>query len=688
MSDDRLEQLAEAAGIAIEWTAYDGQRQRVRPEALRKLLKAIELPADSDADIDASLRKLAEVGDKHHLPPLITAVVDQPVGAPDQFKRGLRYQVQLEGGERLDGQVDDRGQLAPISVAGYHQAEVDGDALTLAVAPERCFTIADATGNEQARLWGLAVQLYSLRREGGSGAGDLQGLVHFAKAAGDKGADALAISPLHAMFSADGSRYSPYSPSSRVFFNVLYAAPELVLGAESVRQAMQRAGLQAEAERLEQLELIDWPALAKLRLRLLRTLHLDFRTAGGELRERFEAFRRDGGEALENHCRFEALHASFTQGAASPSWQHWPQQYRDPKNPAVAEFAERHAQDVEFYAFTQWLASEGLSAAQAQCRDAGMKIGLIADIAVGADGGGSQAWSRQEELLASVTVGCPPDLLNQKGQGWGISAFSPTGMIQHGFRAFIEMLRANFAHAGGVRIDHVMGLQRLWLVPEGASPADGAYLSYPIDDLLRLVALESWRHRCVVMGEDLGTVPEGFRERLAERAIMGMQVLLFERDGKAFKPAAQWSDTAMGMPTTHDLPTLTGWWQGRDADWQEELGLLPDGTSRQDRLDERAEDRQYLAKVLELDDPRESNVEQAVDAAIAFIGRTPAPLIILPVEDALGQLEQANLPGTTNEHPNWLRRWDNPAERLLNAATPKRRLSVLSTARNNPENTR
>ncbi len=250
MSGDRLEQLAEAAGIAIEWTAYDGKRQRVSPEALRNLLKAIELPADSDNEIDSSLRKLAEVGDKDHLPPLITAVVGKPVGAPDQFKRGVRYQVQLEDGERLDGQVDDRGQLAPISAAGYHRAEVDGEALTLAVAPERCFTIADATGNEQARLWGLAVQLYSLRREGGSGAGDLQGLVHFAKAAGSKGADALAISPLHAMFSADGSRYSPYSPSSRVFFNVLYAAPELVLGAEPVRQAMQRAGLQAEAERL------------------------------------------------------------------------------------------------------------------------------------------------------------------------------------------------------------------------------------------------------------------------------------------------------------------------------------------------------------------------------------------------------------------------------------------------------
>ncbi len=688
MSEDRLEQLAKAAGISIEWTAYDGQRQRVSPDALRNLLKAIELPADSDADIDASLRQLAEVGDKHHLPPLITAQVGKPVGTPDQFERGVRYQVQLENGERLEGSVDAQGQLAAIAEPGYHQAEVDGQRLTLAVAPERCFTIEGATGDAHAHLWGLAVQLYSLRREGGSGAGDLQGLVQFAQAAAAKGADALAISPLHAMFSADGRRYSPYSPSSRVFFNVLYAAPELVLGSEAVRKAADRSGLQAEAERLEQLELIDWPALAKLRLRLLRTLHLDFRTADNDLRERFDAFRREGGEALENHCRFEALHASFTQGDASPSWQHWPQQYRDPKNPAVAEFAERHAQDVEFYAFTQWLASEGLAAAQRQCRESGMKIGLIADIAVGADGGGSQAWSRQEELLASVTVGCPPDLLNQKGQGWGISAFSPTGMVKHGFRAFIEMLRANFAHAGGVRIDHVMGLQRLWLVPEGASPADGAYLSYPIDDLLRLVALESWRHRCVVMGEDLGTVPEGFRERLAERAVMGMQVLLFERDGQAFKPAAQWSNTAMGMPTTHDLPTLTGWWRGRDADWQEQLDLLPDGTSREDRLAERAEDRRHLAKVLHLDDTSVDNVEAAVDAAIDFIGRTPAPLIILPVEDALGQLEQANLPGTTNEHPNWLRRWDAPADRLLDATTPERRLSVLSAARNNPENTR
>jgi len=688
MSEERLEQLAKAAGIEIEWTAYDGERQRVSPAALRNLLKAIELPADSDADIDASLRQLAQVGDKHHLPPLITAQVGQPVGVPDQFKRGVGYRLQLESGERRDGSVDAQGQLPAIDEPGYHQADIEGTQLTLAVAPERCFTIADATGDEHAHLWGLAVQLYSLRREGGSGAGDLHGLVQLARAAAAKGADALAISPLHAMFSADGRRYSPYSPSSRVFFNVLYAAPELVLGAEAVRKAADRSGLRAEAERLEQLELIDWPALAKLRLRLLRTLHLDFRTAASELHERFAAFRREGGEALENHCRFEALHASFTQGDASPSWQHWPQQYRDPKSPAVAEFAERHAQDVEFYAFTQWLASEGLAAAQRQCRESGMQIGLIADIAVGADGGGSQAWSRQEELLASVTVGCPPDLLNQKGQGWGISAFSPTGMVKHGFRAFIEMLRANFAHAGGVRIDHVMGLQRLWLVPEGASPAEGAYLSYPIDDLLRLVALESWRHRCVVMGEDLGTVPEGFRERLAERAVMGMQILLFERDGQTFKSAAQWSSTAMGMPTTHDLPTLTGWWQGRDADWQEQLNLLPDGTSREDRLAERAEDRRHLAKVLGLDDTTEANVEQAVDAAIAFIGRTPAPLIILPVEDALGQLEQANLPGTTDEHPNWRRRWDAPAERLLDAPIPERRLRVLSSARNNPENTR
>jgi 4-alpha-glucanotransferase len=687
MSDsNQLHELAEKAGITIHWDAYNGEPQQVTDEALKQLLAALDLPAETEADIKASLTKLDELDDAENLPPLITGDCKKPVGRPRQFKTGESYTLTLEGGERTSGKVDQNGQLAPIETMGYHTLELGTQTVTLAIAPERCYSLADALGKPEPRTWGLAVQVYSLRRAGDGGLGDLKALEEFVRSAAGQGADAVAISPLHAMFSADGNRYSPYSPSSRMFLNILNAAPAAVLGEDAVKHALDKTGLAHEWERLEALDMIDWPSVAKTRLRLLRALYMDFRVKSGDLQDDFKTFRQKGGEALENHCRFEALHASFAHGTSAPSWQHWPQEYRSPKSPAVAEFAKTHAQDVEFYAFTQWLAACGLKAAQNAAHESGMKIGLIADIAVGADGGGSQAWSRQEELLSSVSVGAPPDLLNQRGQGWGISAFSPAGLQRNGFRAFLEMLKANFAYAGGVRIDHVMGLQRLWLVPEGASPADGAYLTYPIEDMLRLVAIESWRNQCIVMGEDLGTVPEGFRERLVDKAIMGMQVLMFERDeDQNFKDVSEWNNTSIAMPTTHDLPTMTGWWIGRDIEWQARLEQLAEDTTEEKEKEHRKEDRTRLAKAIGLDNADLSNVEKVVDACIRHIGLTPAPLVILPVEDALGLEEQANLPGTIDSHPNWRRRWPDQASTLLDNETPKRRLQLLVTARHEAE---
>ncbi|TWI52737.1 4-alpha-glucanotransferase [Pseudomonas duriflava] len=681
-----LHKLAEKAGISIDWTSFDGKSQHVSDESLQHLLSALGLPAKTEDNIRQSMAKLDELEDSEHLPPLITGDCSAPIGTTGQFKTGQSYTLTLESGETVSGKVDSNGQLAPVESMGYHTLTLGDQSLTLAIAPQHCFTVADALAKAKPRAWGLAAQVYSLRRQGDGGIGDLKALEEFVRSAARHGADAVAISPLHAMFSADGNRHSPYSPSSRMFLNILNAAPSALLGEKAVQHALQRTGLEQEWARLEQLDLIDWPALVKTRLRLYRALHMDFRCKGGNLWEDFQAFRKKGGEALENHCRFEALHASFTHGDSAPSWQHWPEEYREPSNPAVAQFAESHAQDVEFYAFTQWLAARGLENAQKAAKEAGMHIGLIADIAVGADGGGSQAWSRQEELLSSVSVGAPPDLLNQRGQGWGISAFSPAGLKRNGFRAFIEMLQANFAYAGGVRIDHVMGLQRLWLVPEGASPEEGAYLSYPIEDMLRLVALESWRNECIVMGEDLGTVPEGFRERLTDKAIMGMQVLMFERDeDQNFKPAEEWLSTSMATTTTHDLPTMKGWWIGRDIEWQARLEQLAEDTTEEKEKQQRAQDRQRLAKTLGLQSADLDAVEDAVDGCIRHIGKSPATLTILPVEDALGLEEQANLPGTIDSHPNWRRRWPDTASTLLDNETPTRRLKLLVTARHDAE---
>ncbi|HHK3074621.1 TPA: 4-alpha-glucanotransferase, partial [Pseudomonas aeruginosa] len=351
---------------------------------------------------------------------------------------------------------------------------------------------------------------------------------------------------------------------------------------------------------------------------------------------------------------------------------------------AVAAFCADHAEEVDFRAFGQWLTQRCLQHAQRQAREAGMAIGLVADLAVGADGGGSQAWSRQEELLAEVNVGAPPDILNQSGQDWGVSAFNPEGLRRHGYRAFREMLRANLAWPGGLRIDHVMGLQRLWLIPRGQPPHAGAYLRYPQRELLRLLALEASRASALVIGEDLGTVPEGLREELARRQVLGTRVLLFERRGERFVPPAQWPADAMATTSTHDLPSLSGWWRGQDIHWRGRAGHRSAEECAAD-LELRAEERRALAASLEPPVDPDPAAEVPLDACIGYVGATPAPLVLLPLEDALGSLEQPNLPGPGDAHPNWRRRWPENAAQMLGTPQVDRRLRLLERSRRDAE---
>ncbi|MGH8445573.1 MAG: 4-alpha-glucanotransferase, partial [Solimonas sp.] len=326
-------------------------------------------------------------------------------------------------------------------------------------------------------------------------------------------------------------------------------------------------------------------------------------------------------------------------------------------------------------------------AAQRAARQAGMAIGLIGDLAVGTDSGGSHAWSRQRDMLNKLSVGAPPDLLNALGQSWGLTAFSPRALRRHGYDAFIEMLRANLRHVGGLRIDHVLGLRRLWLVPEGAHAAEGAYLQCPFDDFLRLIALESHRHRAVIVGEDLGTVPEGFRDALYGSGLMGMRVLWFERDHGLFVEPRRWPAGAMATTATHDLPTVAGWWQGRDIDWRQQLQLFAPGSNAAQEQAERRDERHKLwaafrhAGVVETDEPPPDQADAAIDAALRFVARTPSELAIVPAEDLAGLVEQPNLPGTTIEHPNWRRRLPADAATLFADPLFKRRLDLIAAER-------
>ncbi|MGV8842503.1 MAG: 4-alpha-glucanotransferase [Pseudomonas sp.] len=710
MSDLLLADLARAAGLAVDWIDANGRSQRVTPQVLHNVLQALGYPCATAAQIADSLQQATG---QQPLPPLLTADQAQPLPLNAYFQAHTPYRIILEDGSHLDGQLDSAARLPGINAIGYQQLQIAEQSLTLAVAPAHCFSMQDLVGHAQPRTWGLTAQVYALRRAGDGGMGDTLALEQLVRAAAERGADAVAISPLHAMFSADPQRFSPYSPSSRLFLNVLHSAPTTVLGAAAVQAAIDRTGLAPELQRLEHLHLLDWPEAIEAKQWLLHALCEDFfspsTAASAALQQDFQTFRQAGGEALENHCRFEALYAEQALEGGPHGWQSWPEALRDPNGAAVDRFAAEHQPDIRFHCFAQWLIARCLQHTQHAARAAGMGIGLIADLAVGADGGGSQAWSRQDELLATLSVGAPPDILNRTGQGWGVSAFSPQGLRRNGFRAFIEMLRANFAYAGGVRIDHVMGLSRLWLIPAGAQPHEGAYLHYPEVDLLRLLALESWRHRALVLGEDLGTVPEGFNHLLEARRILGTRVLLFEQspDGP-FKPAHTWCDTAMATTTTHDLPTMAGWWRGRDLDWQLQLGMLIEANQQQ-FLQERACNREYLTQALAADAqpdappmvqpgvqtdaqttakaephsarPTALTPSAMVDGCIAFIGHTPAPLVLVPMEDVLGLEEQANVPGSSANHPNWRRRWPGESAKLLDGETAERRVNLVKQAR-------
>ncbi|MFC7395750.1 4-alpha-glucanotransferase [Chelatococcus sp. GCM10030263] len=700
MTDDaRLQQLARKAGIAVEWIDARDEPQVVDMGTIRYLLDALGFPCRSDHDIAESLRMLEEEASTRGASFIVTRVGQAtPIeigSAPKPFR------ITLEDGRVMEGRGGtEQTLLPPITLPGYHSVEIGDRVVTLAVTPRRCFTLADAVG--ERRAWGLAAQLYGLRRErtgtlGDGGIGDFTALARLAEIAAAAGGDALSIGPVHALFTADPSRISPYSPSSRLFLNPLHADPAALAGPALVQEAVERSGLADVFAHLEREDLVDWPAAAQAKLALFRELKTLFGPqlvpGSGALADDFLAFQSRGGQALFDHATFEALHAARL--AADPSafhWRQWPAEYQDPRSDAVKAFALEQTDEIAFHIFLQWLADASLAKAHAAAREAGMGVGLINDLAIGTDSGGSYAWAQRGDIMNGVSVGAPPDLFNQLGQNWGLTALSPRTLRARGFQPFTDTLRAGMRHAGGLRIDHVLGLARLWLVPDGASPAEGAYLAFPRDEMLQLAALESWRHRAILIGEDLGTVPPGLRETLEEIGILGMRVLWFEREDEGgFADAEEWPRAVAAMTTTHDLPTVAGWWTGRDIEWRSSLHLFGSGTTPEGERETRAEDRLDLwtafrrAGVASGAPPAEDGpTEAVVTAAVDFVARTPADLALVPVEDILGLAEQPNLPGTTDEHPNWRQRLPGETAALFAEPAPQERLQRLRKARPQP----
>jgi 4-alpha-glucanotransferase len=643
MSEQAVRARAREAGLAIDWVDAMGRPQQVKTEALRRILDSLDATQDGS---DVRPLVTARVNARIELPGLSTEA-DTP--AELVLEDGSVRSVTIRGGKGAT--------LPAIGKAGYHRLRFADREITLAVAPSRCVTLEERGAGR--RMWGVAAQVYGLRRTGDGGIGDAGAVRDLAQAAARHGADAVALSPVHSLFAADPARHGPYSPSSRLFLNPLYGDPSIVFAPERL------ASYAAVAD--EQAPLIDWTAAGAAKFARLRRLFDDFvardLAAGTSLATDFERFVQAGGDALHEHALFEALHAE-----RPGNWVDWPAGWR-----------HGDAAAVRYHLFLQWIAARSFAVAQTAARAAGMRIGLISDLAIGMDRTGSHAWARQSDLLLGLSVGAPPDGFNPGGQDWGLTGFSPRALLARGFEPFLATLRAALAHAGGVRIDHIMGLMRLWLVPRGAPASEGAYLAYPLEDLLRLLALESHRHGAVVIGEDLGTVPPGFRARLRRAGIAGMDVMWFERTRLTYRKPLRWRRDAVAMTTTHDLPTVAGWWSSEDIRTRRALGLGAAGEEEERKRDRVRLWRAFTAAgTAQGAPPPVDRPGAAVDAALGYVAQSPSPLMLAPLEDLLALEAQPNLPGTIDEHPNWRRRLAPAAKDLFDAPRVEARARIIA----------
>jgi 4-alpha-glucanotransferase len=709
-----LARLADAVGIEPTYRDIAGRVHSIGAGPLATLLAALGRPAADEAAAEGALRALEARWAERALDPVRVVVAGEGAVTVDALFAAAAGDARLDwclefedgggrsgsarpgelAGARTEGPNDEpllavRLDLGAGLPLGYHRLCLDGPAVsgrkgciqTLIAAPARCYL--PAAWEAGRRTWGMAIEPYALRAAGDWGIGDFTALAGLARAAGGLGAGAVGVTPLHALFPARPTHDSPYYGSSRVFLNALFidvgAVPDLADDA-SVRARLATPAFADTRDALARRDLIDYEGVASLKFGVLRDLFAGFRArhleTGSDRGAAFREFVKRGGPELVAHAVFDALSA-----ALGPDWRRWPIDCRRPEGAGVAAFRAAHPEDVDFFLYLQWEADRQLAAAAETGRQAGLTVGLYRDVALGASPDGAEAWGYQDSLVFGAEIGAPPDAFNPAGQGWGLPPFDPYALGEAAYAPFIDLLRANMRHAGAVRIDHVMGLARQFWIPAGGSPADGAYMRFPLEDLLGILALESRRHGCVVIGEDLGTVPDGFRERLAQAGILSYRLLYFERDGDgALTPPADYPALSLAAVATHDLPPLPGYWNGHDIATRARLGLLASSGAERAATRERVNDRNALADALRahggLPEGGDPSPDDIALAAYRFLARAPSHLLMVRPEDILGLMEQTNLPGTREEHPNWKRRLPLIVEAL--AADPRfRRLAAM-----------
>jgi 4-alpha-glucanotransferase len=658
---DRVFERAALCGLETEYRDAFGNLRTVEPEVLTRILEALGTGRGAaDRMLPRSI--------------LIRGEADQPLRLAGVEGLTLRWEI---FSERKIAEGEGTSPLLTLPRAlqnGIFRLHVTVASPRGHRAEDACLVVCRDRayqGEETAprRMWALGVQLYGVRSLRNWGHGDFTDLAVLVELTADLGAAGIGLNPLHALFDDRASDASPYAPNSRLFLNPLYidvdAIPEF--------PGLQAAGLQEEVERLRTQDVVDYDGVANAKMRALELAYEVFRQQGSmERRHAFDRFRQVRGSTLVRFACFEWLRRKFGH-----PWWRWPQAWRRAEEQMLATLRKTEAESTGLFEFVQWVAHDQLDRCRAKARERGLPLGLYLDIAVGVRSDGFDAWCDQDAVLSGMAVGAPPDVLNTAGQNWGLAGFNPAGLEDRQFEPFRRMLRASMRYAGAIRLDHVLGLKRLYLIPHGVRASQGAYIRFPFEAMLAIATLSSMEHRCIVVGEDLGTIPENFRETLADWGIWTYQVMLFERSGNgAFFPPESYRENALVSFGTHDVATFAGWRDQHDLAVKRALGMDPGETS-----EERHGALDALRHALQ-----ERGLESADFASVArYLADTPSRLLVVSMEDILGIRNQVNLPGTTNEHPNWRHRLPISLEELKNQAALRSTADIMrSAARGSP----
>ena len=562
--------------------------------------------------------------------------------------------------------------LAP----GYHQLSLRERSLNLEslviVAPATCYEPESLARGR--KIWGSSVQLYTIRTEHDWGMGDFSSLKYLATELASQGADIVGLNPIHALYSANPHHCSPYSPSSRNFINPLYlditTIPDFA-ESEEAQKRFEDKGFQELLAQARAEEYVDYGLVAHLKYEFLELLFDSFsnqhlNTQSDRARE-FRKYCDSRGDSLKRYALYEAVYAHYKAiDFNNWGWPCWESLFQQNDSNAVKEFADQNQGRLDYYMYLQWLSEQQLADAQKAAIDAGMLVGIYRDLAVGVDSGGADVWSDPDTYCLKAGAGAPPDAVAPQGQNWGLPPFNPDTLKQQKYAPFIEMVRANMSHCGALRIDHVMGLLRLWWCPRGKTADYGAYVYYPLKDMLGIIKLESVRHHCLVFGEDLGTVPPEIEQALPPARFYSNEVVLFECLGDYFTAAEAFKEVALTCISNHDIPTFKAWWECLDLDLRQQLGIYDRDKTESEKVNRHKEKAALLRTLIEAGEaPWGMNPDNINTMTFSrdlfeklhyFLARTASRIVSIQLEDILEVESPVNIPGTSDEYPNWRRK--------------------------------